>query len=62
MTFKELKDKFEDKIVTDEEFELIQNSFEIEFDRIDSEYYQIFKYSAFTENDYFDFYYDKMLI
>lgn len=61
MTFEELKEKFESEIVNNEEFELIQNSCEIEFDRIESEYYQVFKYSAFNEDDYFDFYYEKIL-
>lgn len=62
MTFGELKEKFESEIVNDEEFELIQYSAEVEFDRIESEYYQVFKYSAFNEDDYFDFYYEKILI
>lgn len=63
MSFKELKEKFESEIVNDEEFELIQNSCEVEFDRIESEYYQVFKYSAINEenDDYFDFYYEKIL-
>lgn len=61
MTFEELKEKFESEIVNDEEFELIQYSCEVEFDRIESEYYQVFKYSAFNEDDYFDFYYEKIL-
>lgn len=63
MTFEELKEKFESEIVNDEEFELIQNSCEVEFDRIESKYYQVFKYSAINEenDDYFDFYYEKIL-
>lgn len=60
MTFEELRKKFEGEIVNDEEFELINDFCEVEFDRIYSEYYKVYKYSAISENnnDYFDFYYE----
>lgn len=59
MTFEELREKYEGKIVNDEEFELLDENLEVEFERLDSEYYEIYKYSAGNEDDYFYFYYDK---
>lgn len=59
MTFEELRKKYEGKIVTDEEFELLDENLEVEFERLDSEYYGIYKYSAGNEDDYFYFYYDE---
>ena len=61
MTFEELRIKFEGKIVNDEEFELLNDLYEVEFDQVYSEYYKVYKYSAISEdnNNYFNFYYEK---
>ena len=59
MTFEELRKKYEGKIATDEEFELLDENLEVEFERLDSGYYGIYKYSAGNEDDYFYFYYDE---
>ena len=58
MTFEELRKKFEGEIVNDEEFELLNDFCEVEFDWVYSEYYKVYKYSAISENndDYFNFY------
>ncbi len=61
MNYNELREKFEGKIVNDEEFEMLEDLLEVEFDRIDSEYYGVYKYSAISEDgeEYFDFYYNQ---
>ena len=61
MTFQELTKKFEGEIVTIEEFEEIECAdcvSEVEYNRLFSEYYQVFEYSALSadSSEYFDFY------
>ncbi len=59
MTFEELRKIFEGEIVSDEEFELLNNFSEVEFNRVYSEPYRLFyEYTAISENndDYFNFY------
>lgn len=62
ITFKELKEKYKDKVVTDEEFRLIDYSLDDKFDRIEFEECEVYKYSAVSKDDCFDFYYGKILI
>ena len=61
MTFQELAKKFEREIVTAEEFEEIECAdcvSDIEYNGLYSEYYQVFEYSALSDDgdEYFDFY------
>lgn len=56
MTFEELREKYEGRIVTTDECELIDNFLDVELDKIESGYFRIFKYFATSEDNYFIFY------
>lgn len=61
MNFKEIKQKYENEVLTDEEFELLNNLYDIEYINSYDKYSGIYKYSALSEDgeDCFDFYYTK---
>lgn len=59
MDFEELRKKFEGEVVTDDEFELLNSLYDVEYVNSYGKYYGMYKYSAYSEedDDYFDFYY-----
>lgn len=61
MNFQEIKQKYESKVLTDEEFELLNSLYDIEYINSYDKYSGIYIYSALSEDgeDCFDFYYTK---
>lgn len=59
--FSKIKQRYENEVLTDEEFELLNNLYDVEYVNSYDKYYGMYKYSALSEDgeDYFDFYYTK---
>ena len=59
--FSKIKQRYENEVLTDEEFELFNNLYDVEYINSYDKYYGMYKYSILSEDreDYFDFYYTK---